>query len=213
MVRNERLRSIALFTATLATVSALSAQVSVSRNGGGESVAWIAGDMSTNTAEAGLFADVENKTFGCSLLPPVMRYLQNLKEGDRLAGMVSERGAISSGREGGWPIKAIIKIDKDHFVVIMPGTLTMKVSVNAGEVLHTDDYDIKSTRAVKAGDSISVLYILPLWEANFKVFLSTGEDDTVPPNQRAAPWLSALHSGVDNRDGIVAAWRTVVRSR
>jgi hypothetical protein len=145
------------------------------------------------------FATIDNEAFTCTLVDDWMR--TKAKEGDQLAAMVSRGQAFSMDEEAGFPTLAMITGADGVMRVLMPAVVKFKIDVKVGAVLHLNGYDIHTSRTIKAGDSIPVLYI------NGPAILSVGAAGGVKAGARATPWFSAFRTDATNRAATIGVWR------
>jgi hypothetical protein len=164
---------------------------------------FLAGQMSVPKGLSGLFVPIDNNTFTCTVVKP-------LSDGDVLASMGARGQSWSiETNAAGDPIFAMLKGTDGQDRALLPAVLKLKIDIKAGAVLHIStegklSFDVETKRAIKAGDSISVLYI------NGPSIISFEADDRTGTSSEAQPWFTAF---VDDekpasRRGDVDAWRT-----
>jgi hypothetical protein len=112
--------------------------------------------------------------------------------------------SLSNGaRTVRYPIFADVRTANGERRVLIPATLSVKIDIQAGQVLHTKDpivFDITAMRSVKAGESFSVLFI-------------NGKNDTPSilsvEKANGAPFFTAFlrSDNLDARRAALEAWR------
>ena len=102
-----------------------------------------------------------------------------------------------------FPIYAAVNCSDGNWWALYPAILKAKTDIKAGAVLHSDGYQIETSRAVKAGESISVL-LLGDW-----FLLSIEAADGVRKRDDLKPWLTVVKDDVKATDRASAfqAWR------
>jgi hypothetical protein len=125
------------------------------------------------------FQAFENNSFSYTPVQP-------LRKGDVVAAMVSEgqawsvdtagarqrvqdekgyptKGRTSSGEVttmlAEYPVAAIVKTSDGKFCALHPAILKAKIDTKAGNVVHSDGYQIEVQRSFKAGEAIPVLVV------------------------------------------------------
>ena len=202
MTCRQRLRlAITLLIAAFTNITDASAQISMSKNADGATTTYLAGQIPVPNGLMGMYAAIDNKTFTCTLI-------QQLKDGDLLPAMVSTAQAFSIDRvHAGYPLLAMIKGPDGEHRALMPALLKFKIDIQPGEVLHSDNLDIETTRKIKAGDSVTVLYI------NGPVILSVeaAEEDRKAPEfpAKAKPWFTVFYNDINtkSRSATIDVWR------
>ena len=192
--------SLVVFSIVLAVCGRIIAQpaISISSDPSGKSRAFLSGAISIS----GDIQTIETKSFTCI---PVKAF----KKGDKVAAMLSDDQAWSVDKmplqvgtnKVQFPILAMVKCS-DGFHGIFPAVLKMKADVVAGETLKADGYQIDSNRAVKAGNSISVLLI-------GDSLLSAEAAEEVKNKSESKPWFTAHKDEMKpgERAALVEAWR------
>jgi hypothetical protein len=163
---------------------------------------FLAGQITISKDLAPLLHALDNSIFTCTLVQP-------LKSGDVVAAMTSEDQAWSADKTRigtdtvAYPILAMVKTSDGGFHSLFPAVLKVNVDVAAGAILHSGTHEIKTTRAIKAGDSIPVLFI------DGQSILSVGAADGTTKDSEAQPWFAVFEGDLkpDGRTAIVGAWR------
>lgn len=186
-----------LLLGSLAVCSCATAQVSIS-NG---SVS-LGGQITLPDGLAKAFGDIDNNTFKCSLVPIMRKYvLFRAKGGDTLPAMVSSDRAISTDTEAGYPVMAMIEAPDGNYRILIPAILAFKVDLEPGAKLFSNGFDIETTRSIKAGESIPVLYV------GGQALLSTEASAITRGNGSPSEPAVRIFLGSSNRIAIVATWR------
>jgi hypothetical protein len=172
--------------------------VSISTDKSGKTTTFLAGEISIG----GDIAAIETKSFTCTPVQP-------LKKGAKVAAMLSDDQAWSADthtlqigtNQVAYPILAMVK-SSDGFHSLFPAVLKAKTDIKAGETLRSDGYQIEAKRAVKAGDSIPVLFI---GDSLLSVEAATGAKN----KGEAEPWFAAYKDDTKASDhaALVEAWR------
>jgi hypothetical protein len=172
--------------------------VSISTDKSGKTRTFLAGAISIR----GDISALETKSFTCTPVYP-------LKKGDKVAAMVSDDQAWSPDthllqvgtNQVAYPIFAMVK-SADGFHSVFPAILKAKTDIKAGETLRSDGYQIEAKRAVKAGDSIPVLFV---GDSLLSVEAATGAKN----KGEAEPWFAAYKDDTkaSDRAALVEAWR------
>jgi hypothetical protein len=179
--------------------------ISTSKETSGETKTFAAGQIQIHSELADLFYVIDNDVFLCT---PV--------EEPRTPGMVLD--AIGSAdqtwsvnsvpmstgvRTVRYPVFADVQTPSGARRVLIPATLKVKIDIKAGETLHSKGqlaFDITTMRSIKAGESLSVLYINA--KKNAPAILSVETADGSPS------FTAFLRS--DNPDGrrtAIDAWK------
>jgi hypothetical protein len=176
--------------------------ISISTEKSGKARSFVAGEISVS----GDIPAIETKSFTCT---PVRKF----KKGDKVATMTSADGDQAwsveehSFRVGtnqvAYPILALVKCS-DGAHGLFPSVLKINTDIRVGETLKSDGYQIEAMRAVKAGESISVL-------RSGESLLSVETADAGKDRSEAKPWFTAFKDDVkaSARAALVEAWRTV----
>ncbi len=128
--------------------------------GGGKTI--LPGELTIGTD----ILPVETKSFTCATV-------QLFKKDDKIPGMleIGQNGhnnlwsasnhsvQVGTGQIA-YPNAAIVASSDGHGHTLFLAVLMAKTDIKAGETLRSDGYQIETKRAVKAGGSISVLYII-----------------------------------------------------
>jgi len=150
--------------------------------GGGH--AFLAGEISVG----GDISVIETKLFTCT---PV----QLFKKGDKIPAMLeieqtgNKEWSISNHplqigtSQVAYPIAAIVTTSDGVGYALFPAVLKAKTDIEAGKMLHSDGYQIETRRAVKAGDSISVFFIIGSGAYSLLSIETAGD---------GKPWFSAF---------------------
>jgi hypothetical protein len=204
----------ALLLSMVGAVSGAYAQtpsISISQDASGKSRTFLASQLTISKGLADMFATVDINLFTCKLVQP-------FKEGDTIAAMAAQDQAwsvttvpLSVGtKHFQYPIMAEVKGSDGSMRGLSPAMLTLKTDIKAGDVLHSNDFDIETKRSFKAGDSIPVLYIQGgsgMW------LLSVEAADAAAPMTESKPLFTAISISKDvtpdNRRATIEAWKTV----
>lgn len=146
---------------------------------------------------------IETKSFICTPFQP-------FKKGDKLPATFE---LDRQGQQTSWSVsKHPLQIGADQVVypviviglghTLLTAVVKAKTDINAGETLRSDGYQIETKRAVRAGDSISVLFII----GNMNISLLSIESDS-----DGRPWFRAFMDDMkpDARTSAIEAWRMV----
>ena len=179
--------SLVVFGIALAVCGRIIAQpaISMSSDSSGKTRTFLGGTISIS----GDIQTIETNSFTCTPVQP-------FKKGDKVAAMVSDDQAWSVDKmplqvgtsQVQYPILAMVKCSGD-FHIIFPAVLKAKIDIKAGGALKADGYQIEAKRAVKAGESISVLLIddslLSVEASDAKPWFTAYKDDTKPSDRAA----------------------------
>lgn len=159
---------------------------------------FLAGEVSIG----GDISAIETNSFTCTPIQP-------FKKGDKVAAMVSDNQAWSVDKrllqvgaiKVAYPILAMVK-SAEAFVVIVPGVLKTKTDIKAGAIVRSDGYQIETTRVLKAGDIIAVLFV-------GESLLSAEAAEGAKDESEAKPWFTAYEDGMEPnaRSSAIEAWR------
>jgi hypothetical protein len=156
--------------------------------------------------------------------------VQALKKGDAVAAMVSEdqawsvdtagdrqrrqdeKGYSTKGRTSSrdltamlaeCPVVAMVKTSDGNFHSLYPAILKAKTDIKAGNVVHSDGYQIQAERSVKAGESISVLVL-----GDAILSIEAAPSPSVVAHSK--PWFTAFKDDMKPNDhaSAIEAWRT-----
>ncbi len=203
----------ALLLIMFGAVSGAYAQVpaiTMSKDSSGKTRTFLASQLTVSKGLADMFSTVDINLFTCTLVQP-------FKEGDLIGAMASQDQAwsistvaLSVGtKDIQYPIMAELQGSDGGMRGLSPAMLTFKTDIKAGDVLHSNDFDIETKRSFKAGDSIPVLYIQGgsgLW------LLSVEAADATVPMTESKPLFTAISiskdATPDNRRATIEAWRT-----
>jgi len=102
---------------------------------------------------------VDTKSFTCTPARP-------LKKGDTLATRASEAESWSVASQSSkigdkqmtYPFMGLVKGSDGGRRAFFAATLSFKIDMKAGEVVHSEGYKIEAKRAVKAGEPIPAIY-------------------------------------------------------
>jgi len=102
-----------------------------------------------------------------------------------------------------YPIWGLVKCSDGNFKSIFPVVLKVNVDIKAGDVIHSDGYEIEVKRSVKAGDSISAVRVGPT------SVLSAEADEGAKKSSEAKPWFTAFKEDTtaNDRSTTIEAWR------
>lgn len=172
--------------------------ISIKKDDSGQSKVFLAGQISTK-ADIQAF---ETKVFTCTPVQP-------FKRGDKVAATVSDDQAWSIDEQPlqfgmtkiQYPVMAMIKC-VDEFHCLCPAIIKMKTDIKAEETLNSDGYQITAARAVKAGDSVSVLF-------SGDSLLSVEGAGGAKSKSETKPWFTVYKDGAtqSDRSATVEAWR------
>ncbi|OGR02558.1 MAG: hypothetical protein A2520_11080 [Deltaproteobacteria bacterium RIFOXYD12_FULL_53_23] len=167
----------------------------------GETRTFMAGQLSV----ARDISSVENKAFVCTILTP-------LKKDDTIAAMVSEDQAWSMHKQAldvgkqkiEFSVMASAKSKDGAFHTFFPAWMEFKINVKAGETVHTNGFQIRTKRPIKAGDRIPV--ILVGLSSMLSVESEAGSRDA---NMPPLPWLTVHKDDLDAnaRSSAIDIWR------
>ncbi len=132
------------------------AQISISVGSDGKSRTFLAGAFE-------LGADVltnDSKAFTCAPVRP-------LKKGAKVSAMTSEDQAWSVAKHSfkvgeknvRYPVVGMAKCSDGNFQRFIAATTTVKVDIKAGEVLHSDGFQIEAKKDIKAGESFPTIIV------------------------------------------------------
>jgi len=107
---------------------------------------------------------VDNDTFRCTPVeaPRTLGAVLDAIGSEDQTYSVNATSLSMGARTVRYPIFADIRIANGERRVLIPATLTVKVDMQAGQVLSTKEspaFDVTATRSIKAGESLSVLFI------------------------------------------------------
>jgi hypothetical protein len=187
--------SIGWSTVLLAQIPA----ISMSRGPDGKMRTFLAGQVSIGAD----ITPVDNKTFTCSTVQP-------LKKGDNIAAKTSDDQAWSADKYSfkigdntvNYPIMAMVKCSDGNFQVLFAATTTIKVDIKAGEVIHSEDFEIEAKRAVKAGEIIPTILV-----GNSPISIEAGPQ-AKDSSDKPKPFLTIFKDDVKKEDRALAleAW-------
>lgn len=149
---------------------------------------------------------VTNKAFICRLLHP-------LKKGDKLDSRMSF--ALGQGwafqtcpmrigtQQVAYPISALVRCSDGKAQNLFPAVMEVKIDIKAGEVVHSEGYQIESSRSVKAGESIPSLFV----GESSVLSIETAEGTNTTKDVR--PCITAFKEDVkpNDRSTAIEAWR------
>ena len=163
---------------------------------------FFAGQTSLSVDLAAELHAFDNDIFTCTAVRP-------LKAGDVVAMMLSEDQGWSVAKtpigtdKVAYPVMAMLKRSDGKFLSVFPAILKINTDIKAGAVLHAGSHEIKTTRSIKAGDSIPVLFI------GWRSILSVGATDRATKDSEAQPWFTVFEGDakLDERHDTFEAWR------
>jgi hypothetical protein len=123
-----------------------------------------AGQIRINAELADLFYVIDNDAFVCTPIEEPRRQgavLAAIGSADQ-TWSVNATPLANGIRTVRYPVLADVRTSNGERRVLIPATLVVKKHIKAGEVLHSKDptaFDIETTRSMKAGESLSVLFI------------------------------------------------------
>jgi hypothetical protein len=174
--------------------------ISMSTDKNGKTRTFLAGAISIRDD----LSAIETKSFTCTPVYP-------LKKGDKVAAMISDDQAWSADTHSllvgtnqvAYPILAMVKF-ADGFHSVFPAILKTKTDIKAGETLRSDGYQIEAKRAVKAGESIPVLFI-------GDSLLSVEAVEGTKNKSETKPWFTAYKDDTkaSDRSALVGVWGLV----
>lgn len=180
------------------------AQVSISTNESGKSRTYLLGSISMGAD----LPIVETSMFKCTPVLP-------LKKGDEIAAMTSVDGAWSvtskplqvGSKTVEYPVMATLKCSHGVHSVFL-ALMSLKSEIKAGQKTIADGYQIEAKRAVRVGDSISVLVI-----PQSPLFGIVAIEDTKESSKKgeAEPIFIAQKAEANPEDKavLIEAWRLV----
>ena len=143
---------------------------------------------------------LETAVFTCK---PVIEF----KQDDELASLVSENEAWSEKKHSveinkrhlTYPVFGIVKASDGAFHSLIAATVTFKKEIQAGKVSNLDGFSITTSRTVKTGETIPVVWVAT------GVILSI-EPSTVDANKKEqpSPWLKISKIGLQPKNNSIA---------
>lgn len=184
--------------------------ISISKDASGKTRTFLASQFTIPTGFSGLFYNVDNSIFTCTLVQP-------LKEGDTIATIASHDQSWSAAKTPlligtdrvQYPIFATMTFSNGNTRAPLPAVLKFKIDIKAGAVLHStadaksNTFIIETKKAIKAGDSIPVLFI------NGPSILSVEATAKTKASSGSQPWFIAFvtESKPDDKRESIEAWR------
>jgi hypothetical protein len=106
------------------------------------------------------------------------------------------------GRRADVPTIAILPYSDGSSQIVFPAVLKVKIDMKAGEVIHSDGYEIQAKREVKAGDTIAVFRV------GGTSIVSIAKDAPNAKPGETGPWFTAVKEATkkDDRSIAIDAW-------
>ena len=178
--------------------------ISISTDTSGQNRAFVAASAHISEHSADLFRSITNKSFTCTVVMP-------LTAGDVIASQVSSDQAWSvttvplliSTNNVQFPILASVTTSHGR-IAVLPAVLKLKIDIKAGEGLQTEGFYIETTRPLKAGDSIPVLFM-----DGGPSIVSVESGDGSKEGSKTKPWLTAYEASEssEERQAPIEAWK------
>jgi hypothetical protein len=176
-----------------------------SNDAGGKSGTFGAGQIKISGYLVDLFYVIDNDIFLCTPIeePRTLGAVLDAIGSADQTWSVKATSLSNGARAVRYPIFADVRTANGERRVLIPATLNVKIDIQAGQVLHTKDplvFDITATRSIKAGESLSVLFI-------------NGKNDTPSilsvETAKGAPVFTAFlrSDNPDARRAAMEAWR------
>lgn len=166
--------------------------------------AFLAGEFSVSGGDA---AAIETKSFTCTPVEPLKKdekvpamFELGKTEKDNKLWSVSKRSVQVGTNQVAYPTAAMMASSDGVGHAFLLAVLKAKTDLKAGEKLRADGYQIETARAVKAGDSISVVLIV----GNNDISLLSIEADS-----SGKPWFAAFKDDIKpgGRASAIEIWR------
>jgi hypothetical protein len=196
---------LALVAATVVAVPGCADKQVASNDAAGKSETFGAGKIKISGYLVDLFYVIDNDIFLCTPIeePRTLGVvLDAIGSADQTWSLRAT--SLSNGaRTVRYPIFGDVRTANGERRVLVPATLNVKIDIPAGQVLHTKDplvFDITATRSIKAGESLSVIFI-------------NGKNDTPSilsvETANGAPVFTAFlrSDNLDARRAAIEAWR------
>jgi hypothetical protein len=106
-----------------------------------------------------------------------------------------------------YPIWAMVKCS-DGWHTLFPAVMTFKMDIRADQVVHVDGFQIESRRAVKAGESISVILV----DLSSVISIEAIQQSATAKATTTNPWFIAHKDDLEpsGRNAAIEAWRAVI---
>jgi hypothetical protein len=196
---------LALVAAMVIALPACADKRVASNDAAGKGATFASGKIKISGYLVDLFYVIDNDIFVCTPIeePRTLGVVLDAIGSADQTWSVKATSLSNGARTVRYPIFADVRTGNGERRVLIPATLKVKVDVQAGQLLHTNNppvFEITATRSIKAGESLSVLFI-------------NGKKDTPTilsvESANGAPSLSAfLRSDTpDARHAAIEAWR------
>jgi hypothetical protein len=155
---------LALVAAMLVALPGCADKQVASNDAGGKSGTFGAGQIKISGYLVDLFYVIDNDIFLCTPIeePRTLGAVLDAIGSADQTWSVRATSLSNGARAVRYPIFADVRTANGERRVLIPATLNVKIDIQAGQVLHTKDplvFDITATRSIKAGESLSVLFI------------------------------------------------------
>jgi hypothetical protein len=196
---NEQEFGVADATAVVGSVT--NAQPSISSDSNGKASTFLPAKIT-----AFEIPSVDIQAFFCTPVKP-------LNKGEEIAAQIQ----ITGGQEYCWSTTTvpllvgtnsvqypILALQKNQ--TVYPVVLKAKVDIKAGDVIHSDGYEIEVKRSVKAGYSIPAVCVIG---NRVLSVLSVEAAEGANKSSEAKPWFTAFKEDTkaNDRDAAIEAWR------
>ncbi|MGH9344903.1 MAG: hypothetical protein ACRD19_14225 [Terriglobia bacterium] len=148
---------------------------------------------------------IQTESFTCTPLQLIkggekLRAVYEITEGRSAMWSISKRSLQVGTRQVAYPIDALVTTSDGVGHGLVPAILRAKTNIEPGEMLHSGEYQIETNRALKAGDSVPVLFIAGDDGAMSIMSIETGAN--------GKPWFAAYKNiKLHDRASFVETWR------
>lgn len=206
LISNYRALTIALLVSLLFAISFANAQTKRPKTSdvNDNATTFETAQLTVTQELSSLFYDVDNDIFACTLANGP------LQQGDVIDVMASKNQTWSVNTvplpvgtaKIKCPIIGAVKGLNGDVQVLLPALMRFKVDIPAGRVLHSTGslgFDIESTRSIKAGDTIAVLFVSGPATLAIEATDRTADKSEAHGNR-------SKNSGLALQDGMEIAW-------
>jgi hypothetical protein len=142
---------------------------------------------------------LDNKAFACTQAP----YIKNGSQFAARGSWSMDTDSVEvDGRAADVPTIAMLSCSDGSSLCVFPAVLKAKIDMKAGEIIHSDGYEIQTTRAVKAGETIAVFRV------GDTSVVSVASDGKGANADASNPWFTAFKEATKTSDRSVSidAW-------
>jgi hypothetical protein len=155
---------LALVAATVVALPGCADKQVASNDAAGKSETFGAGKIKISGYLVDLFYVIDNDIFLCTPIeePRTLGVVLDAIGSADQTWSVRATSLSNGARTVRYPIFGDVRTANGERRVLVPATLNVKIDIPAGQVLHTKDplvFDITATRSIKAGESLSVIFI------------------------------------------------------